>query len=346
MRNVISKILSVLLVIVFVLIIIAGAMCVYAWENHSLFPPTGLGTMFEYTITLESTEYELGEEIKLNLSLSRGDLLVKYIADGNVHIKLMESPYYEIVGDGELVITDFDDPKYMNGIFSEAKEQIKYTFTVKVNEPTVLAQKLVFKAKFTPTKNLERYNLPDEEYFYAMREIDFLADNTGVMFSGYSYAKYLNDGEYYSAEFLFNQSLEREYKYGVPLSELTHRAACLAGGYEIGLSAESKRAEQPIIYYMSPNLSLEVWHLYNEPMFEKFYELSHTDTKGAAAALLGILVEEGYITDEEYSREKALLEQFEVGRIYSDDLHSYFHFVPADQREFYETRIKFTTVGP
>ena len=106
-----------------------------------LFGPTtgpmyGHTTPIKYLVTTDDIEYEYGEEITVEL-LFTTDICTKEAKDGNTYcVKILESPYYEIIGDNEVYTDGSENTEVIEGRLSHHFYWYRVVFKVRINEPS------------------------------------------------------------------------------------------------------------------------------------------------------------------------------------------------------------------
>ena len=78
----------------------------------------GHTTPIKYLVTTDDIEYEYGEEITVEL-LFTTDICTKEAKDGNTYcVKILESPYYEIIGGNEVYTDGSENTEVIEGRLS------------------------------------------------------------------------------------------------------------------------------------------------------------------------------------------------------------------------------------
>ena len=144
-----------------------------------------------YEIKSDKTEYQYGEEIEIEFlfNVYNNDSLNK---DGNTYcIKIKESPYYEIIGDGEVYTDGSENDRLINGEYDTY--WYRATFKIKITEETDERQYIEIVAKCIEDDwllpycedNSGLYLSDDPEYPFAiLKSFGFNADSYGVVFTG------------------------------------------------------------------------------------------------------------------------------------------------------------------
>lgn len=170
-------------------------------SSHSGDP--GTSSPIGFVVEAESGMYGYGEVFSIALELTIPRV---YVADGFIYVKLAESPYFEIIGDGVQKANKTDEGT------SENKYQL--TFKIKPTNPCHLLQGFDFKIKFNPTDEAIEdmseegngewgwYYDSSAEYFYGFKEMQFINDSKGMLISDWDRR-------------LFYDSINRELLSGV-----------------------------------------------------------------------------------------------------------------------------------
>ncbi len=177
----------------------------YSGINYGGRSTPSVGPMIEYEIKVDSAKHNYNEEFDIILTLEMWNAYL--FNDGPFHVKLMESPYYEIIGQDERIISDFGKDK------RKETPVVDFKFTIKPTNPCNLPNNVEFKIKFEANQSeLKReasgymgsirwyYDL-DDEYFFTINHLTFINDSEGMLLAQ-------------NANRAFYLSLNREYLSG------------------------------------------------------------------------------------------------------------------------------------
>ena len=146
----------------------------------------GMPPVISYRISADSGKYNVGEEFEITLLLRVND---NRILDGPFHVKLAESPYYEIIDKDEYVISDFIKANY------SSNPEIEFKFKIKATSPCKTPDRFEFKIKcnadykkyegqYIKHPNSEGYCDFSDEYFITVCDLVFLIDSKNIFISG------------------------------------------------------------------------------------------------------------------------------------------------------------------
>lgn len=97
-------------------------------------PPTASPNPIHYEASTDKLEYAYGEEITVEL-LFITDPCTKEASDGNTYcVKILESPYYEIIGDSEVYTDGSENAEVIEGNFSYGLYWYRVIFKIRINE--------------------------------------------------------------------------------------------------------------------------------------------------------------------------------------------------------------------
>jgi hypothetical protein len=268
-------------------------------------PEAFLSSDIDFVAEVDSGIYDYNEEFDIRLTVS---MYTSYVKEGPLYVKLAESPYYEIVGDSEFIVSDFGN--------QDSREQVnEFVFRVKPTNQCSSVEAFDFKIKFTPTDQLKLspyenyawYRSPDEEYFYGFYKLSFINDSVGML---------INDGE--GKTKTFYDSINREYKNGT-----LDKDSYIDRLYEYNLndsvnlevSYVNGKASQPYFKYSSKNIRAEFYLKEDlEYLISLFDDRTEEPSDILSKKLINILYENGYITEEEYKNEIKYIENNPTSR--------------------------------
>ena len=243
--------------------------------------------------------YAYDEEILVRLDLTKEKhLLNPMITSGNLHIKIDESPYYDIVGESEIKVNDY----YKN----EFHDSHSYIFKIKVSDHISIPQAVNIRLKFDLDKSYKCEELPNydgsNEYFFLISGTMLIADSQGVIITQESKGFSLGSAEQNSLR-LLNESINREYNGGYATADdCIDRLVEYHYGNKVYIK-ESVGDGHLEYEYISPRLRAKVYC--------DFGELGNLgEENGAeriALTILDALYKGGMITESEYLAEKAFI---------------------------------------
>ena len=162
-----------------------------------------------YDIELDSGMYEYGEEINITLNLYFGYPYYVFFNDGDLHVKIADSEYYEIVGNDEYIEEDFNSEK------AKDIKKISFKFTIKATEACKTEESVEFKIKanfdeaYWRGMTTVKVDSPtgwiydsSEEYSFSIYSLGFKTDSLGIIL-----------GE--KSKVIFYDSINREYLSGI-----------------------------------------------------------------------------------------------------------------------------------
>lgn len=257
--------------------------------------------VISYRISADSGKYDVVEEFEITLLLRVND---SRILDGPFHVKLAESPYYEIVDKNEQIIPNFCKSDYAQN------PEIEFKFKIKATAPCDIPSRFEFKIKFNADKkkyegqyskhaNSESYCDFSDEYFITVCDLGFVINSKNIFISE-------------SVQDLFYSTTNHEYINGtITKDEYIARVT----EYLYYGSAAVKRYDDNHYSYYSRNirafftLGEEYKYLSNyfdkndsdDPYFEGY--------SGTAYDLLDILLKNNLISNAEYENEKIYLNE-------------------------------------
>lgn len=241
--------------------------------------------IFTYEISVEFNKYVYEKEFDVKISLN--PQYNNVIKDGEFCIKIAESPYYEIVGEKVYSNPDFK-------VLDAEKSPLEFTFRIKATYPCNLLESIKFHIKcnynLMEAKKVAQgsgqfvnYDF-DEEYFYTINALTFINDSEGVML-----------GEWDAK--LFYDSINRDCLNGtITNDQYIDRVVEFNTDDRVFIN---KYLDD--IIYASKNIRAR-FTLGNQG--ERFLNyIQNGEYVKAAEELLGILLENDYITSEEYTDE-------------------------------------------
>ena len=291
-------------------------------------PEAFLSSAIDFVAEVDAGMYGYNEEFDIRLTVS---MYASYVKEGPLYVKLAESPYYEIVGDSEFIVSDFGN--------QDSREQVnEFVFRVKPTKQCNLLEFFDFKIKFTPTDQLKLspyenyawYCSPDEEYFYGFNKLSFINDSVGML---------INDGE--GKTKAFYDSINREYKNGT-----LDKDSYIDRLYEYNLndsvnlevSYVNNKTSQPYFKYSSKNIRAEFYLKDDlEYLISLFDDRTEEPSDILSKKLINILYENGYITEEEYKNEIKYIENKPTSRrsyIIYDQFIPFSLYVKRNQVDF------------
>lgn len=294
----------------------------------------GIPSIICYEITVEKGRFDYNEEFDILLNVYINST---YIKEGDFTVKLVESPYYEIIGDNENTTYITEQDYSTNHTFK---------FTVKPIALSKITRHFDFKMKFNATRRfydeVKYYEeiYPDKdyfpwyddlsnEYFYGTKQLMFINDSKGMFLEGEQRGVYL-----------FHDSINRDYLAGV-LDKDAYLDRVREYKYSTGAYIacfDGYTAEYPGRFkcqYLSANMEA-VFYIKHSKYYKYFEEWDTNDkdrTVDLANMLVGILYENGYISLEEYQKELEYISKGEPnGRVY----YGYSEMMPIE--EYYRER--------
>ena len=238
--------------------------------------------VFTYEISVESNKYVYEKEFDVKISLT--SQYNNVIKDGEFYIKIAESPYYEIVGDRE-----YSNPNFK--VLDAEKTPFEFSFRIKATYPCNLLESIKFHIKcnydLTEAEKVAQgsgqfvnYDF-DEEYFYTISALTFINDSEGIML-----------GEWDAK--MFYDSINRDCINGtITKDQYIDRVVEFNTDDRVFIN---KYLDD--IIYASKNIRAR-FTLSNEA--EQFVNhIQNGEYIKTAEKLLGILLENDYITSEEY----------------------------------------------
>ena len=279
------------------------------YEDGSIDAPIG------YDIELDSGMYEYGEEININLKKYFGYPYYTYFSNGDLHVKIAESEYYEIVGRDEYVVEDFNSEK------AKDTKKISYKFTIKATEACSTEESVEFKIKanfdeaYWRGMTTVKVDSPkgwlydnSQEYSFSIYSLGFKTDSLGIIL-----------GE--NSEVIFYDSINREYLNGI-LSKDDY--ACKVYEYclkdrpivDIDYDADliGRITNESYFIYKTKYIRAEFYFTTNRDYFMSLYDDKENPVESdieLKKGLIKILYDEGYISSEEYECEINYIEESE-----------------------------------
>lgn len=271
-------------------------------------PPIG------YDIELDSGMYNYNEEINITLNLYFGYPYYIYFSEGDLHVKISESEYYEIVGKDEYIVENFSAER------AKEAEKLSYKFTIKATEACKGIESVEFKIKANIDAFWSGTNgaIGDPAGWYCDKSWDYCFTIFSLGFKSDSQGIILNEYK----ERLFYDSINREYLSGVLSKDdyiYKFYEYYLDDSVILSVNYVDDNANKPYFKYLSKNIRAEFYlttsceyfmSLYNdeENPIESKYELKKR--------LIKILFDEGYISSEEYECEINYIEERRKGNGY------------------------------
>ena len=275
---------------------------------------------------VDSGIYGYGDEFEIRLAVTIPN---SYFGGGSLFVKLEESPYFEVIGDGEYEVNNF----FLSATGSQTHS---FIFKLKATNPSAVPEAFDFKIKFKPTdeciNSIQHYSKdgmwyydPDSEYFFGFRQLMFMSDSVGIIVSDWS-------------QKLFYDSINREFLSGI-IDRDTYIDRLVEYNTEDRVYVNP--TGQNLVQYMSKNIRAEV-KLGEE--YSHFFDLG-TDFEGicriVAETVLEILRENGLITSEQYEAEKSYIS--EKGYCYGLK-YTYYELIPIEEyvkNNFYNIKYYF-----
>ena len=257
--------------------------------------------VISYRISAGSGKYDVGEEIEITLLLRVND---NRILDGSFHVKLAESPYYEIVDKNEHIIPDFCISDYAQN------PEIEFKFKIKATAPCDIPSRFEFKIKFNAnhekyegqyikSSNSEGYYDNSEEYFITVRDLCFVTNSENIFIS-----KNVQD--------IFYSTTNHEYINGtITKDEYIARVT----EYLYYGSAAVKRYDDNHYSYYSKNIRAFFTLGEDYEYLSSCFDNNNSDDPyfegylSAANDLLDILLENNLVSNAEYEIEKTYLSE-------------------------------------
>ena len=260
------------------------------------------GYLFYYEINVGSGKYNIGDEVEITISLKPD--LPGYCKEGEFRIKIADSPYYEIVGDSEYVVSDFAKADF------DLTKLLNFKFTIRPTSTCDLRERLNFKIKFNPTDYFEReakyftnntihyfYCDFSEEYFFTIGHIEYVIDSQGMLLGTRDNPP-------------FYDSLNREYLAGAidKDSYIDKFINYLAGGATI-IYYDYNNA----FHYLSGNIRAKI--TINDEyshLIGQYHSSEEENLHEIARDLLKIMLDNNAISSEMYETELHHLESVEL----------------------------------
>ena len=173
-------------------------------ENMQIGPP-----FFSYKIFVEKNKHNYEELIDIYVNEVQAQHIIHAINDGPFYIKLEESPYYEIVGQKEYLMENF-----------ETDDVLDFKFTIKATYPCDFPEWFVFKIKCDYNEEeveklvsegslyVRDCNFEDE-YFCTIKDLAFINDSNGMIIGEFD-------------DTIFYESLNRQYANGTISSKFEY----------------------------------------------------------------------------------------------------------------------------
>lgn len=292
-------------------------------------PDLGL-TSIGYKITTSETSCLYDQEFKIFVELSTSAEAIVEIGDGDLFIRISDSEYYEIIGDKEIVVKNFNSKEYRKT--DDNPYPIRVEFTIKPIKPSFIVDDICISMKYTLINNKEFYEMyfsyPFEqcwfnfnnEYFFNIRAMLFVNDAEGMKLS----TNYFD---------MIENTLNKEYENGIIDKETymsRYTASTLIYGICVWVNDDHVGywSLDLKVYITFKNKDDETKLLINKLIYE--YD-AERNLKEAANLILEIAYKFGDITQEVYEREMLSIEENSVltGRYTAD------HLIPFDDYEDY-----------
>ena len=339
MKNNITKILSIVLIISTVL---SFSSCDF-WNDT---PPDDEMLYLEdfcYSITTDKETYSYGDEIEITLSLQFSR---RRMEDGlNYIIYLEESPFYEMLGEREYLFVNINERDY--SCSDGAEKRFLTKFKVKIDEPTYTTQAFKFAVACYSEEDKENES---NWFIRTLRDVFYIGDLQGIMIHQMPYSYNHFDGEGHwtpRPHFSLGQkeilvaSYNREYQAGVSVEELIDRY--VRDDYDMknrifyyGSSTESEdySCEYYYLSYVSSGVRFKIYlpkdnecvKLYKERSV--FYATNDEAVKEYLEKLLSFALENGAITEEEYTAEISYIFDGEEDVVVQG--HAYLKIIPSE----------------
>ena len=320
MKNSISKVISIILIVVMVLSL---SSCDF-WNNT---PPDDVEMSyledFCYSITTDKEAYDYGEEIEISLSLQFSR---RRQVDGlDYVIYLEDSAYYEKLEDREFLFENINQSDYSCEDGSERKFTAK--FKIRINDPTYVIK--TFKIAVASYSEESKENR-SEWFVRPLSGVAYIGDSQGIMVYQMpsSYNHFGGEGHYVNRNFTYGHkellisSYNREYQAGVSVEELIDRY--VRDDYDMknrifyyGYYSEDYGSEYFYLSYVSSGVRFKIYvpkdneyvKLYNAPYGAEInkYEVK----KEYLEKFLLFALENGAITEEEYNAEISRISDYE-----------------------------------
>lgn len=251
-----------------------------------------------YDIFIESDSYDYGEEFQIHLWISPVFQTHDIIAEGDLKLKIEESDSYEVIGKKEVVIKNF----------SADSDRTYIQFTIKAVDKSNLVDKIQFKLKFnykekgmqdylsTSTKAKSEWINLDEEYFYSIDQLVYIADSKGIMLAGKKIIMDIYDAE----NNLFYKSINREYN-----SNTIDKNEYIKKCYQHVTKDQSYiYVNDEYIRYVSKNIRAYFYIDFDYEEVKNLYNSDNESEKQAyASELIYLLYNQNYISEETYLQE-------------------------------------------
>lgn len=291
---------------------------------------------FCYSVVSDEKYYDYGEEIKVTIELQTGAGFGSNIIDskGTVRIALVESEYFEIVGESEVSFADIIPREYLcDDCSGEKGKSFVADFTIKVNDPTYIPKFVeIFAAYEVEEPNgeyVEKVRI-DNTGIVDGREITvglrFISDSQGVIVSSTPYKatthfdKYYSEGDEYPPYYYLSpnaiifendsilmESFNREYTAGVSREEIMDRY--IERYMEFHKSSVECYFYKPVddddmsFDYFSKDVRFRIYVSPDDENIKPYLENPMGDRKEDLAAILTYALSLGVISEEEYNGE-------------------------------------------
>ena len=294
-----KKILSLVLVL-------AMALAMLVSVTGCMAPPM---PMLEYKISAGWWNYyDLGDEITVTVRLGRDSF--NFIGEGDLYVRIAESPYYEITGSEEYRVENFHAFSPVKG----NKYPLEFKFTIRVTEASYVSVPVVIAMKIDYTKkpdymvgNLDRTYFEGEEYFFRVSDLMFISDDQGVIFTSSVSSDRSSSQQgrpsWMTRERIIAQSLRRQYKNGASMEDMMDRIAYeqAEGGSLYRVETTDDRPTS--ISYISPNMRAKIYIKPGSDLENIITSGEDIDGQLIVSALLATLTENGNITPAESAAE-------------------------------------------
>ena len=162
-------------------------------KNWGDMPALGQPVIF-HKISTKKSIFSYDEEVEINVELALNYFDMYHIENGDLHVKIKESEYYEIVGKSEYVIEDFKSEKYCAR--NDKKYTINFTFIIKPIKQSFKVSTIEFLFKYN--YNVSLFNAWEndicnghseyrfdfgKEYFFIIKGMYFYNDSENMKLS-------------------------------------------------------------------------------------------------------------------------------------------------------------------
>ena len=142
--------------------------------------------LFDYQIYVEKNRYSYEQEFEIHINNIIPEFsYANALLAGELSIRLEESPYYEIIGQNEYLVSEFNPTDV---------DRLNFTFKIKATYPCDSPEYFVFKIKCPYDKEMVEKKFPypenvncnfDEEYFFTIKDLLYINDHNGMTIGGF-----------------------------------------------------------------------------------------------------------------------------------------------------------------